>query len=38
MRLGTPLDFMAVTDHAEYLGVFQTFVEPDLALREYAAE
>jgi hypothetical protein len=29
IKLNTPLDFMAVTDHAESLGVLNSFLDPD---------
>ena len=29
IKLHTPLDFMAVTDHAESLGVLNSFLNPD---------
>lgn len=38
VQLDTPLDFYAVTDHAEYLGALATFDNPDHPLFEAATE
>ena len=35
IQLATPLDFMAVTDHAEQLGILQTFLDPDYPYRDH---
>ncbi len=35
IQLGTPFDFMAVTDHAENLGVLQTFTDPNHPDRDH---
>jgi hypothetical protein len=34
IQLQTPLDFLAVTDHAEYLGIFKAMSDPDHPLHE----
>ncbi len=38
VQLDTPLDFYAVTDHAEYLGALTTFDNPDHPLFQAATE
>jgi hypothetical protein len=35
MRLRTPLDFLAVTDHATYLGMFEQMDNPDSAVGQH---
>jgi hypothetical protein len=35
IQLKTPLDFLAVTDHAENLGVMQSFADPDHPFKDH---
>ena len=35
IQLDAPLDFLAVTDHAENLGILQTFLDPDHPYRDH---